>query len=321
MKTLKNLGLPLMTLLIMAMVSSCSDDENLNENAGTESGLKLRLTDAPVDDGMVEATFVSFTAVKLDGKTYPLNGTQTVKVSALTEGKTEILFDEMVEAGSYSNLSLVLDYEMDETGNRPGCYVLTTDGKKHDLQLSASQSNEIVLSLEDGEMSEMTDNEFIVDFDLRKAIRYEQDASMEDRYNFHSELNSSLRLVENGNYAKLEGRINDNAGMGDDKLIVYAYAKGTFNASEETRVQSRTDVMFESAVSSCEADENGYFSLHFLEKGEYDLKIVSYKMSNEGQAEAVAFLETGLIGGINLLGLTINSDTFINLTIASRTEI
>lgn len=304
----------------ITIFSSCSKDDTGEENNLQKGEFRVLMTDSPIDDASVEGAFVSFTAVKLDGKTYNLSGTKTIEVSALTRGKTETLFENDVEIGSYNSLELVLDYAKDENGNQPGCYVLTNDGMKHDLMLNTNQSNTLRLNLQDTEVSRDEKAELVVDFDLRKAIRYDADNSKMDKYNFSSNLNSSLRATGK-NTVKIEGRIIDENQLADDKIVVYAYAKGSFNENAETRLDSNTDIMFESAVSSCLVDKDGTFALHFMNKGEYDLKIVSYHVNDNGRTEAKAFLETGFLADIGLLGLNINSNTFLNLTIASKKQI
>ncbi len=78
-----------------------------------------------------------------------------------------------MEAGTYSSLELVLDYDSDMDGNAPGCYVEMADGTK-DKIASTSQTIDISDSFE---ISTTNTNEVIIDFDLRKAIKEKQGES------------------------------------------------------------------------------------------------------------------------------------------------
>lgn len=94
----------------------------------------FEITDAPIDDASVEGVFVTITAIKVDGETYDgFSGKQTINLTNYQEGNTKVLGMGELDAQSYSEITLVLDYEMDAMGDAPGCYVATVDGMKHDL--------------------------------------------------------------------------------------------------------------------------------------------------------------------------------------------
>ena len=95
--------------------------------------LRLEITDAPIDDRRIEATFITISEIRLDGD--PIEGyqTSTFDVYALQNGLLDVLVEAEVESGSYQVLELDLNYDTDAEGNSPGCYVLDSDGTTHML--------------------------------------------------------------------------------------------------------------------------------------------------------------------------------------------
>jgi hypothetical protein len=113
----------LMALLVLSLGwTACDDDDDNMEAASGE--LSMEITDAPIDDRQVEATFVTITDLRLDGSSVEGFQQTTVDVYALQNGRTELLANTEVEADSYQTIELDLDYDTDAEGNSPGCYVV-----------------------------------------------------------------------------------------------------------------------------------------------------------------------------------------------------
>jgi hypothetical protein len=97
-------------------------------------------------------------------------------------------------------------------------------------------------------------------------------------------LSSSLRLFSKENTGTIKGSYSEESSVSSEKIVVYAYKKGTFNASTETQGQTSDNIMFKNAVASAEVKQSlsgkGY-TLAFLEEGEYELHFVGYSKSTE----------------------------------------
>lgn len=305
------------SLLFIACSDSETDNANENENTNEKTAFKLSVTDAPIDDTNIEAVFVSFSEVKIDGVSHPLSQSKTIELTQLTEGKTQVLFDGEIEGETVSEIELIFDSVSDAEGQSPGCYVLTKDQVKHDLMNLVEQNNYTV-SL--GVKEEMqADRELVIDFDLRKIIRYDEESTV-DKYNFATDLETTLRLAGLQSM-KVEGRIVDQLNLADDQLVVFAYEKGSFDEDQETGLDGKTSVMFSGAVNSAVVDEDGRYSIHFLESGQYELKVVSYRADSNGQMQAYAFLEPGLVSSLELFDISLDSDLNLNLEVAIKKEI
>jgi hypothetical protein len=280
--------------------------EDVNKKKGT---LKLMITDAPVDDDGIESVFVTITAVELDSQRVDLQGKMTLNVAALQDGQTALLLQEEIEAKQYQKMTLIMDYETDASGNGPGCYVMSSGNRKHDLKNGSD--NKIAINLDPtlGLIEENGTREVVLDLDLRKAIQYDEDGVDGDNYNFHSELSSSLRIVDGNENFKISGEFSDALKVSGDKVIVYAYAKNQFDVNTEVESQ----VFFNNAVTSTEVKEDGTFSLHFLEKGDYELHFVSYTNNNEGKYTAKGMVSTDIIGGIDILDIILDSDVAVQV--------
>ena len=106
-----------------------------------------------------------------------------------------------------------------------------------------------------------------------------------------------------------------------DKVIVYAYKKGTFDAETETQAQGESGMTFANAVSSTAVKAgvvNDSFEINFLEAGEYDIVFAGYSESNiDGSAQFEAFLDTNMEAeGEIANAITIESNTELTLSIA-----
>ena len=305
---LKNVGI---TMGIAIMMFSCSKD---NENGNPESetySTTYKITDAPVDNAEIEAVFVTVSDVRVDGTSLEGFNKTTFDLSALVNGQTKTLGNLQMEAGSYSNIELVLDYDADMDGNAPGCYVEMADGSKDKIE-STSQSIDITDSFE---VFATNTNEIIIDFDLRKTVKEEQ-GTLESDFNFvtASELSAGLRTVNQEATGEIKGTVND-AENTSDKIVVYAYEKGTYNAEVETQGQCESNIRFANAITSAEVGGiNNSYSLNFLETGEYELIFVSYTQDGN-QFYFNSTLEVESTTGLDLGALEVTSALQLNANV------
>lgn len=303
------------TLLLMMFTFAACEKDDTGPNDGAMGKLNIEMTDAPIDDASVEGVFVTVTEIKVDGQVVEGFEPKTIDVKAYQEGKVALLANADVAAKSYSSITLVLDHATDASGNAPGCYVLTTGGGKEALMAGAQTITELTINGTNFVVEEGQTANLVVDFDLRKAVKYENNTS----YDFVSgaELAAALRVVVKASTGTIEGEVN-NWSNHAEKVIVYAYKKGTFNASVETQAQGDSQLQFTNAVTSVQAKADGSFSLHFLESGDYELYFAGYDDSDQdGKFELKGSLAIDLLAGIDLSAVTVNanSSTRIDLSI------
>ncbi|MFK7774734.1 MAG: DUF4382 domain-containing protein [Saprospiraceae bacterium] len=316
MKLSRNFLVQGMLFLAIAMVfTNCKKDDDTSLKGKVE----FEITDAPIDDTNVKGAFVTVTAVKVDGEIISdFNGAVTIDLLAYQNGNTKALGLGELEAGNYSNVSLVLDYEKDVNGDTPGCYVLATDNTKHSLQSSSNSTGEIIINSGNFEVEENSTTKLVVDFDVRKAIKQQDSPQANDEYDFvtEAELRTSLRVVNKNKTGKVKGKVTDSFNQGGDRVVVYAYKKGTYNQSTETSGQGSSNIMFKNAETSAVVDANGNYTIAFLSEGEYELHYVGYEdTNNNGKMEAKGMLEVSALASLNLLGLQLDASADVNVDV------
>lgn len=309
MKSLKGVAF---LLLFSFLGTSCSKEETTltptNPTIEAKGKANIEITDAPSDDPNLKGVFVTVTEVKIDGKTFEgFSGKTTIELSAYHSGETKALGLSELETGSYSNVTLVLDYEKDADGNSPGCYALTKDDQKKNLATANETTAELKVTknfiIEENETTDL-----VIDFDLRKAVQSTDNSD----YTFvaKSDLAASLRLVEKSETGNVKGKA-ENDYDNSDKIIVFAYAKGTYNDSE-----MNSEIEFKNAVTSSEVSTNNSFTLAFLEEGEYELVFAGYKdTDNDGQLELSSQLKINTLLDLESNVVKVNAQTDISLDI------
>ena len=297
---LKISGLALIALV--GMMSCSKNDDAAME--GESYNTSFEVTDAPIDNAEVEAVFVTIANVSVDGKSLEGFTATTINLAALVNGKTEALGNLDLQAKSYSSIVFELDFDKDVNGDAPGCYVEKANGEKDAL---IATSNKITITDKFEVLANAT-NVIVIDFDLRKTIKEEKDGLSSD-FNFvtMAELTAGIRTVNAELTGKISGSVND-ANYTSDKIIVYAYEKGTFNADVETQGKGESEVTFANAVTSTEVKNlSGSYSLDFLEEGEYELIFASYKEDDNSEFYFNALLNVESTTGLNLGAIEINS--------------
>ena len=299
------------TLLALAVVvglASCSDDDNGPINDGAKYNTEVHITDAPIDNAEIKGVFVTIADVKVDGKSISGFSKTTVDLMALRNGNTQQLGQIDLSAGSYNQLSLVLDQETDANGNAPANYVLKINGEK----VALNTDNSTLATTQDFEINASANNKLVIDFDLRKAI-----VSEGSEYNFAAaaQLQNSIRVVNAENTGKITGAATNNTGRENQKVVAYAYTKGSYNATETQ--ENASGVRFANAVTSSVATGNdNNFGLYFLNEGNYEVHFASYEdPDDDGVFEFAGMIETEGLLNINLMDISVMANTQVTLEI------
>jgi hypothetical protein len=257
----------------VGLFSACNDDDSVGKGQ-----VDFEITDAPSDDANIKSVMVTVADVKVNGVSIEGFTKQTIDLKAYSEGSTKLLGHLNMDAKSYNNISLVLDLNHDANGGEPGCYVLTQDNMKYKLKSTATGTAEIALN-KSWSVASNTTTKVVMDFDLRKALKYSDDLSA--RYTFVADenLKAAVRVVTYANSGTIKGSYEENADVNAEKVIVYAYKKGTFNEAIETQAQGEDQIMFKNALGSAEVKQSitgATYTLAFLEQGDYELHFVAY---------------------------------------------
>ncbi len=296
-------------------IAACSKN---NSSSGTAGNVNFEMTDAPIDDANVQGCFVTVTAIKVDGKTIDnFSGKTTFDISAYQKGQTKSLGSTNLDAGTYSNITLVLDNAYDQNGTAPGCYMLTKSGDKKAIA-SAAATTEVTLA---GQIKSTANQSSttLMDFDLRKTIAY--DGASGYKFVSSGELTSGIRVVQKSETGVIKGTMTQNTATSSDKIVVYAYKKGTYNKPTEMQGQGNSNVEFKNAVTSSVVS-NGAYELDFLEFGDYELHIVSYKdKNNDGKQKIQGEFQASVLGSLNLSALSVTANATITTNISISTII
>lgn len=288
-------------LTVPFVLTSCNDEE---ENDDMKATVNFKMTDAPIDNSSVEAVFVTVADLKVDGSSVDGFQKQTIDLTAYQQGNAKLMASDELDVQSYNNISLVLDYESDDAGNSPGCYIITEDDMKHNLNASSQSQGEITIN--DGfDVQSATENNVVIDFDLRKSIVSGNESHSESDFSFvtQNEMNTALRAVVESEAGSIQGQAA-NESSADGQMVVYVYNKGEFDSTTETSGQGNSNVMFANAVTSAKVQGDGSYTLSFLQEGEYEVHVANYQENNEGELEFQGTMQASsntsgyLLGGI-----------------------
>ncbi|MTI19566.1 DUF4382 domain-containing protein, partial [Fulvivirga sp. RKSG066] len=256
---------------------------------------------------------------KVDGKTFTgFSGKQTFDLMALQNGNTKVLGNGELDARTYSNITFVLDYEADANGNAPGCYVLTANNEKQKLESSAGSTGELVVNSA-YEVKSSTQSRIVADFDLRKAIKYSNDNERKFEFVSDASLSNSVRVVNKNSTGSIDGNYTESMTGSTGKVVVFAYNKGSFNASTESEPSGEANIRFSNAVSSATVSNNGNYKLSFLNEGDYELHFASYEdndQDGEYTFEAMLSSQTKVDGNVlEFITVEASSEVTVNTTI------
>ncbi|MBK9013077.1 MAG: hypothetical protein IPM82_02760 [Saprospiraceae bacterium] len=133
-----------------------------------------------------------------------------------------------------------------------------------------------------------------------------------------AELRSAVRFVAKANTGKVDGTCADNLDFGGEKIIVYAYEKGSFNKSTEMQAQGESQLQFKNAVTSATVNGQGEYTLAFLEEGDYELHFIGYEdTDNDGKLDVKGELQLELLTnlGLNLNNLNVDANASISISV------
>lgn len=300
-------------LLSIAFFASCSNDDGTSYG-DEKSKTNFYITDAPTDNTNVKGVIVTVADVKVNGVSIEGFTKTTIDLMQYQNGMTKLLGNLELNTGTYSNITLVLDNQTNASGDAPGSYVLMTNGTVKAIQ---SSSNEIDIN-GSFEVLASSENDIVLDFDVRKAIV--ESGSNDFKFVSASELSNSVRVVNEASAGEIKGTASDTQNT-SDRIIVYAYAKGTFNSNTETNAQG-SGVMFANAANSASVNKfTGSYELNFLAKGDYELHFVSYTdADNDGKLEFNGILDAESATGVNLNDISIGSSLNVNIAVTLKAK-
>lgn len=295
------------------IISSCDDDNSSNNNGN----VKFEITDAPVDDPNVDGVFVTITDVKVNGQSISdFEGPMTINLMDFRDGELKRLGYADLTAGTYSDVTLQLNFANDQSGTAPGAYIRTKDGVKHELAASSNTDNEIEVNGSFTVDQATNQENVVIDFDLRKAIQYSQNPA-DSSYNFvtDAELDQAARLVTKDNTGTIQGNFKGALTQTVDVIVVYAYKTGTYTNAEREG-QGTSKIEFKNAVTSTIIGDDKNFTLSFLPEGTYELQFVGYEdTDNDGTLEMMGSLLFNVLGDINPNNVTVNANEKVDLNL------
>ena len=205
---MKYKNFPIKSLLILSaiasLVSACggSDsgiDDSIVDSSG-QSGMVLRITDAPVNDEDISEVWVRFSQVIIhpaDGRDDIVHDVEDasdpdnvlpyreIELKSLVGGKTSLLGNIPLDAGDYSWIRLVIDPE--------NTRVVETTGAEYLVKCpSCTKSGFKLVRAFDVEATGWVD--FIIDFDLRKSLTLRR--PNKPRADFDYVLRPTLRILD-----------------------------------------------------------------------------------------------------------------------------
>jgi len=171
---------------------------------------------------------------------------------------------------------------------------------KYKLKNTSSGLAEVTINKDWRVVANIT-SKIVLDFDLRKSLDYSNDPMVRYAFVADDKLNTAIRLVARENTGTIKGSYH--ADSNADKIIVYAYKKGTFSTGTETEPEGENGIIFAKAVTSAEVKDGltgKIFTLAFLEEGEYELYFASHSQNTSGRMtfEALLSSESKLDGAI-----------------------
>lgn len=295
------------------LFQACDEESNPSTNNGD---VEFEITDAPSDDANIKGVFVTVVDVKVNGESIGLEEKQTIDLMAYANGNTRVLGTATLDARSYNSVTLVLDNAEDANGNSPGNFVETQDNTRHMLTASASGTTEITIDKAWDVQKNATSN-IVIDFDLRKSIRHSDGPDSKYRFVSDADLKSAVRVVQKSETGTIEGVYDEDFTTEADKVIVYGYQEGEFDAEAETTGNTDGMLFIHSEVSAeVQPGLSDTYTLSFVEEGNYELVFVSYnKNESTGEFEFSALLEseTEINGSVTDL-VSVNAGVTVNVS-------
>jgi hypothetical protein len=305
MKKMRMNAYAFVAIAVGLLVTSCdNNDEVANQQKGK---LEVSIADSPIDAANVEAVVISVNSVEVNGpngweEIISFDTPEQINLLDYQGGESFVLGEAELVAGSYSQVRLNLEVQQQggQLISNPGCFIRFTDGSTQALFVpSGGQRGFAVIgnfSIPSGGVTAVT-----IDFDVRKSVVRAGNSGL-------FVLKPTLRLLENNQAARITGTVSGYEG--DDQLIVYAYAAGSFRDSETT--PNLDGQVFRNAITSAAVNPtSGAYTLAFLMPGEFDLVIAEH--NNEGDFIEILKIATGV-------STSAGSITTFDLSLASEEE-
>lgn len=302
MKNLKTL----ITALVVTtgfIFSSC--DDNNNDEMNGQGSVRVEATDAAVDAENISGVYLSVDEVQVIANGAVKNSItfsepETFNLMAYQNGQTKLLGEADVDAGSYDEIRFVLT-------STTQAWVEYTDNTTKEIEVPNGSSSGYSIT-GDFEVLANGMTEVVADVDLRKALVKKSNGDFM--------LRSTARLISKAEAGSIQGNVDMSDYADADKVVVYAYLKGTYSEAENSEpAEGRS--RFEGSVNSAVAATTGNFTLAFMPEGEYELIIAEYKkdaLSNETEFEAAAKVEVQISGEVMSV-FTVEARSVTNLLI------
>jgi hypothetical protein len=283
----------LIQVLLLGIILSplaCVDNEALRGR------ITLTLTDAPTDADHIKEVNISITRIEVlkEGSQAwqaikSFEDPITVNLLEYTQGEYYDLTEQYLTPGTYKGLRLQLNLANVDNGLTvfPQSNLIFTNGTQEALFVEDGNDNYAEV-MREFEIATNQTTFLTLDFDVRKSIIL---------VDGEHKLRPIMRVVDTQKAGGVGGQFRDFADY--DKVVVYAYENGAFNAGEIESEQP-----FNNAISSARVENNkgGGFTISFLPVGTYELVFVQLK--EDGEVDSVL----GTLDGISVEAL---EDTFI----------
>ncbi|HLF34448.1 MAG TPA: DUF4382 domain-containing protein, partial [Cyclobacteriaceae bacterium] len=299
---------PLITIMMISFAASCSKD-----NTAEQGTANLYVTDAAIDNADIQGVFVTVANIKINGKALTGFSKQTINLMAYQKGETKLLGSEQIEAGAYNNIEIYLDQDLDEDGNSPGCYMLTSSGKEN--LASTGVSTHMITATGAFSVIANSSTDLIIDFNLRKAVKEEGSGTGNYTFVAQAGLDEAVRIVPKNSTGNISGTYDGTIGS-DQIVVAYAYKKGEYNDATET-VENSNGVCFANA-QNCDRVEgavNGTYKLSFLEEGDYELHFAEFSKNSDGTVSLQNMLNIDTSGDISADNIRVTSGMDVSLSI------
>ncbi len=304
MKRLNYFLLGFLTISTLSLLTSCNDDTD----TGEKGNANVEVTDAAVDAENISGVYLAVSEIQASAngsvKTIAtFNTPKTFNVMAYQEGSTYALGSGELEVGNYDEISFILA--------EGESYIEYTDQTTAELQIPNGTSSGYKV---DGDFQISANNQtnLVVDIDLRKALVKSSETAFK--------LRSTARLVLNESSSTINGEVSNYTHSSDSKVAVYAYLEGTYEASESSE-PAEGKSRFENSINSAVVNEDGSFTLAFMEQGNYEIVVADYKRSttNENQFEFRSTVDSDVKLGTNILNLvSVESNTNVSINLVLK---
>ncbi|MFK8055697.1 MAG: hypothetical protein AB8F78_06215 [Saprospiraceae bacterium] len=212
--------------------------------------------------------------------------------------------------GGYANINIDLNTDV------TGCHVSTLDGGLD--RLGIGQNSTYALQTEGSFLinSGLTTKRLML-LDLNKLITTSNDGELDFSFRENQPGSNMIKLFDPKTVGRIHGEITRTEATPRQtyRLIVYAYAKGDFNRTEEVRNG------FASAEIASKVRRNDHFDFPVLQAGAYDLVVAHYvDLNQDGVLEFKELLQADadVQSDTRITRVSANSLTSIDLTLGGQ---